>query len=182
MSLPTVLLDTCVLINILASGEAEPILTTLKNRWLICTAVKKETIYLRTEEGDNPLRAVSLDPLINSRLLEVCDIESEDEARLYVNYATNLDDGEAMSVALAVARGYTLATDERKARRIFLENGLREHLTCSSQIIREWSEAAAISPGRVKEALLEIMNGARFRPANNDDNRKWWDHICSFEN
>ncbi len=179
MSRPTMLLDTCVLLNLLASGEIEPVLSTLKKRWLICAAVEKESIYLRSEDPNSPLELVSLLPLITVGLLEVCDVETEDEARLYVNYATRLDDGEAMSVALAIARDYCLATDERKARRIFLETGTRERLTCSSQLLRDWKETARISRNRTRTALLEIANRARFSPSEGDENREWWDDLCS---
>jgi predicted nucleic acid-binding protein len=177
MSRPTVLLDTCVLLSLLASGESEPVLSTLRKRWLICAAVEKESIYLRNEDPNSPLVLVSLMPLIAAGLLEVCDVETEDEARLYVNYATRLDDGEAMSVALAIARGYYLATDDRKARRIFLETGARERLTCLTQLMRDWTETAHISRKRARTALLEIVNKARFSPSEGDKNREWWDDL-----
>ncbi len=179
MSRPHVLLDTCVLLNLLASGECEAILRALNNQWLICTAVEKESLYLRTEDLKNPLQVVSLAPLLSMELLQICDVETADEARLYVNHSSRLDDGEAMSVALAISRGYFLATDERKARRIFLEAGVAGRLTCTSQIVREWTETATISRPRAKAALLEIVNKARFFPSASDANLQWWNDMCS---
>jgi predicted nucleic acid-binding protein len=174
-----VLLDTCVLLNLLATGEIESILSALNKRWLVCAAVEKESLYLRTEDPNNPLEPVSLAPLLSAKLLEICDIENADEAQLYVNYSVRLDDGEAMSVALAVARGYRLATDERKARRIFSESGAPRHLSSTSQIIKEWTEIEKISRERAKSVLLAIIQKARFLPSASDENFQWWNEVCS---
>lgn len=179
MSRKNVVLDTCVLINLLASGECEDILRGLNNHWLVCAAVEKESLYLRTNDPHNPMEAVTLAPLIAMKLLQLCNIESAEEARLYVNYATQLDDGEAMSVALAISRGYTLATDERKARRLFLEVSSPDRLICTSQIVKDWAEAIAISPERLKSALLQIVSRARFFPPAADSNVQWWSDLCS---
>lgn len=173
------LLDTCVLLNLLATGEIESILSSLNKKWLVCAAVEKESLYLRTEDPNNPLQPVSLAPLLSAKLLEICDIENADEAQLYVNYSARLDDGEAMSVALAIARGYHLATDERKARRIFSESGTALHLTGTSQIIREWTEIEKISRKRAKSVLLAIVQKARFMPSASDENLQWWNDLFS---
>jgi len=174
-----VLLDTCVLLNLLATGEIESILGALNKRWLVCAAVEKESLYLRSDDPNNPLEPVSLAPLISVKLLEICDIENAEEAQLYVNYSVRLDDGEAMSVALAVARGYHLATDERKARRIFRESGAALQLSSTSQIIKEWTEIGKISRQRAKSVLLAIVQKARFSPSASDENLQWWDDLCS---
>lgn len=173
------LLDTCVLLNLLATGEIESILRALTKRWLVCAAVEKESLYLRTEDPNNLLQPVSLAPLISAALLEICDIETPNEAQLYVNYSARLDDGEAMSVALAVARGYHLATDERKARRIFTESAAALHLSSTSQILKEWTEIEKISRERAKSVLLAIVQKARFMPSASDENLQWWNDLCS---
>ena len=179
ISRPHVLLDTCVLLNLLATGETESILSALNTRWLACAAVEKESLYLRTEDPNDPLQPVSLASLLSTELLEICDIENAAEAQLYVNYSARLDDGEAMSVALAVARGYHLATDERKARRIFLESGTALQLSGTSNILKEWTEIEKISRERAKSVLLSVVHKARFLPSMSDENLQWWKDLCS---
>jgi len=175
-----VLLDTCVLINLLASGECEEILRAAKRPWLICSAVEKESLYLRTDDPLKPLVSVDLKPLLSEGIVGVCDIEGDEESALFVNYAGSLDDGEAMSVALAVARGHTLATDERKARRLFLEAaGEPDRLIGTPEIIRGWVEGNSITADKAKIVLLEITRRARFFPPVNDPNYKWWSDLCS---
>lgn len=180
MARQVVLLDTCVLINLLASGEFKEILRASTFTWMICSAVEKESIYLRTEDAQNPLIIVDLSPLISGTLISVCDIESENEANLYVNYASLLDDGEAMSLALTLSRGYILATDERKARRLFLEAvNAPERLTGTSEIMKSWIETRSISESKAKNVLMEITRRARFFPPISDPNYQWWSDICS---
>src|ERR1700742_2856094 len=115
------LIDTCVLINLLASGEIENILRVAARRSFICSAVEKECIYLRGEDPASEPELIDLLPLVESEIFYLCHVESPDEEKLYVNYAVQLDDGEAMALAIALNRNWGLATDEKKARRLYKE-------------------------------------------------------------
>lgn len=169
------ILDACVLINLLASGEIEGILSVAARDSLVCSAVERESIYLRTGDPQAPLELIELKPLIESGLLTVCRIESDQEAQFYVDYASALDDGEAMSLAIALARDLVLATDERKARRLFSEAaGDQGRLTSTSALVRQWAEAERIPADRVKTALTRIEERARYQPPTTDANYKWW--------
>jgi predicted nucleic acid-binding protein len=169
------ILDACVLINLLASGEVEGILRAAARESFICTAVEGESIYLRTEDPKAPLEHIDLKPLIDSGLLAVCDIEGSKEAELYVDYASALDDGEAMSLAIALSRGLVLATDERKARRLFIEAvGDITRLTSTSELLRRWAVAEGVPSERLKTALLQIEKRARYQPPAGDANHRWW--------
>ncbi|HLB77136.1 MAG TPA: hypothetical protein VJO72_08900, partial [Candidatus Dormibacteraeota bacterium] len=59
-----------------------------------------------------------IDPWLQSGRVKIASLDSPLEEELYVQSAADLDDGEAMSLAICRARGYALATDDRKARRI----------------------------------------------------------------
>ena len=173
------ILDACVLINLLASGEIEGILRTAAQSSLICSVVEDESIYLRTDDPKLPLELIDLRSLIDSGLLMVCHVEGDDEAELYVDYASALDDGEAMSLAIALSREFLLATDERKARRLFLEAvSDPARLTSTSELVRRWAEDMAVSSDRVKAALLNIEKRARYQPPTKDVNYQWWIDSC----
>lgn len=174
------ILDACVLINLLASGEVEGILRAAARDSFICTAVEGESIYLRTDDPKAPLEHIDLHPLTGSGLLTVCRIEGAREAELYVDYASALDDGEAMSLAIALSRGFILATDERKARRLFSE-AIPDPLclTSTSALLRWWAEAETIPPDRLKAVLLSIEKRAHYQPPAADPNYQWWLDSCS---
>jgi predicted nucleic acid-binding protein len=171
-----ILLDACALINLLASGEIEPILSAAASEIMICAAVEKESIYLRSDDPSDPSPAlIRLDGFIRAGVFSVCDIEGEAEETLYVDYAGQLDDGEAMSLAIANARGFILATDDRKARRVFLESvRAKKRLLSTSDLIRRWAERKAVSRARIKSVLSSIQQRANFIPARSDANFAWW--------
>lgn len=173
------ILDACVLINLLASGEIAGILGAAARASLVCSAVERESIYLRTDDPNAPLELIQLAPLLQSGLLTTCHIEGDEEARLYVHYASALDDGEAMSLAIALARGLVLATDERKARRLFLEAaGDPRRLISTSELVRRWANAEGVAAPRLKAALTRIEAHARYQPPAGDPNYEWWIAAC----
>ena len=170
--------DTCVLINVLASGEAEGILAAAGGEFLICTAVRNESIYLRSEEPEPSLDRVDISAHIESGLFGVTDLEGEDEQSLYIDYASQLDDGEAMSLAIAYVRDYHIATDDRKARRLFLESGgVEERLISTTELVRRWSERHEIQAAQLSRAVEHIAIRARFYPGTSDPHYPWWSKI-----
>ena len=173
-----VLLDTCVLINLLASGETEDILAGAGGKFLICSAVRDETIYLRSEEPDSSSVRVDIGSHVNSGLFSVTDLQGEEEQSLYIDYAAQLDDGEAMSLAIAHVRDYQVATDDRKARRLFLEGGGSEkRLVSTSELVRRWSERRRIPAVRLRQVLERIARRARFYPGTSDPHHQWWSNM-----
>jgi hypothetical protein len=169
------ILDACVLINILASGRAQEILTGSEYRFGICTVVSKESIYLRAADPNAPPDTVELEPFVNSKCLTVYGLSGDKEQTLYIDYAADLDDGEAMTLALAFSRGFTVATDDRKARRIFLEDtGDVTRLLSTPQILRKWFREADLTAGELKKMLLEVSRRGRFSPHSGDPEFTWW--------
>ena len=169
------ILDACVLINILASGRAQEILTESEYKFGICTVVSKESIYLRAAEPNAPPDAVELDSFVKSKGLTVYALSGAEEQTLYVDYAADLDDGEAMTLALAYSRGFTVATDDRKARRIFLEDtGDITRLLSTPQILKNWTPRAGLTAVELKKLLLEVSRRGRFSPQSGDPDFAWW--------
>jgi hypothetical protein len=169
------MLDACVLINLLASGRGQEILTGSEYRFAVCTVVSCESIYLRAADANAPPEEVKLDPFVKSKSLTVYSLSGNAEQSLYIDYAADLDDGEAMTLALAFSRGFSMATDDRKARRIFLEEiGDATRLLSTAQILRTWSQRAALTAGELKKLLLEVSRRGRFSPPSGDPDFAWW--------
>jgi predicted nucleic acid-binding protein len=169
------ILDACVLINILASGRAEEILAQTNHRFGICTVVSAESIYLRAADSNAPPEEVKLDQFLKSRSLTVYGLVNDLDKTRYVDYAAELDDGEAMSLALTVTRGFSLATDDRKARRVFLDEVKDPtRLLSTTQILRNWSKVANLRAGEIKNVLLAVSRRGRFSPRSDDPDFSWW--------
>ena len=174
-SRPVAVLDACVLINLLATGRAEDILSKTGYQFGICPVVKNESIYLRATDLNAPPEEVKLDAHLKSNRLTVFDLSSDEEKELYVDYAMQLDDGEAMSLALVNSRGMSMASDDRKARRLFTEEiGDPKRLLSTSQILKEWSEKAGVNTADVKQVLTDVSRRGRFFPNSGDTHFDWW--------
>jgi predicted nucleic acid-binding protein len=172
---PAQIIDACVLINLLATGELKNILDSVGRDSLICAVVQKESIYLKTNDPNSPKELIDLTPFLNDRTISVCEIQGHDEELLYVDLASVLDDGEAMTLAIAINRKLFVVTDERKARRLFLEQTADpKYLISTSDIIRHWARNKRISASKLRDVLRNVEARASYRPPQIDRNQKWW--------
>jgi predicted nucleic acid-binding protein len=170
-------LDTCVLINLLATGRMAEMLQVVAPSCLVCSAVSRESLYLRSADPEEKPEPVNLSTFFESGTLQSCDVEASAEEELYVAYALELDDGEAMSLAIAQSRDFALATDERKARRVISEDASGLVLISTAEIVHAWSANADRSD--VVAAARSIEVRARFRPAPADPLLDWWRGLVS---
>jgi len=170
-----VVLDTSVALNLLASGVGVDVLESLEVNCFVCSAVVDEAIYIRSDDPTQHREAVSIDPWLLSGVVTVIDPGSPLEEDLYVQLASDLDDGEAMSLAICRVRGYAFATDDRKARRIAGQLALPSvQLLSTSQILHHWAVRTVVGLGELKRTLSAIELRARFTPPMDDPLREWW--------
>lgn len=176
------IIDACVLLNLFATGIVQEILTLIAQNSVICVLVKEESFYLRKEEDQNEIESIDIEDLISQEVIQICDFENTDEQNLFVNLAAELDDGEAMSIAIALSRNWHLATDDKKARRIFTENAQSNDLLVSTtDLIKEWSENENVDDLAIKSILLKVERKASFHPPKADINLQWWNNILTTE-
>jgi predicted nucleic acid-binding protein len=101
-----------------------------------------------------------------------CSVETQQEVDLYVKLAVDLDDGEAMALAVAKSRGWVLATDDRKARR--MSDTLAVPVLTTTQIVRRWAERNCIGSAEVRQAIVNMRELARFVPRQGFPEYRWW--------
>jgi hypothetical protein len=175
--MPSADIDACCLIDLLASGHAEAILRACQYTWHLPAAVQAEVRYVRqpdpAQAGQLVLVEVDLDPLIKLGVLSPCQPDNDQELDRFTQYATQFrSDGEAMCVALAESRGWTIATDDRKAIRVAGQAGLTV-LSCP-QMMRHWADVAKPDQTVLAKALRNIEVFAQFRPNPSLPDYQWW--------
>jgi predicted nucleic acid-binding protein len=174
------IIDACVLLNLIATEVIQEILSLIAQNSMICVLVKDESLYLRKEEDINENQSVDIDDLINQSVIQICNCENANEQELFVNLAASLDDGEAMSLAIALSRNWHLATDDKKARRIFRENNSNSNfLISTTDLIKTWAESQNVADDIIKPILLKVERKASFRPPKSDVNLQWWNYFIS---
>lgn len=169
-----VVFDASVLLNLLATRQPAKLIRSLGSQGLVCSAVADEALYIRSERLGEPPELVNLQPLLDTGVLEICELQGDEEYGLYVRYAMNLDDGEAMSLAICAARGHAVATDDRKARRLASLSHQIE-LLGTPEILQCWASVEQPDAQQIREVLRRIEVSARFHPNANDPLRAWWD-------
>jgi len=173
MRKPIVLQDACVLLNLLASGRFEELCDGLDVEFVLARAAAEETLFLRDVFTDAKV-AVDLDEFVEKRLLSILDVETDEERRRYITYATELDDGEAMSLALAECRHIALATDDRKAIRLIKEQKLDINIWSTVRLLQEWQKKRSVAKNEMRQVLVSIRDQARFIPKRPPEDAAWW--------
>ncbi len=170
---PLILLDACVVINLYATRRMEEMLRTTTSSTGVVDAVFSEAGHVRRGgDGDDAdeLEEINLRPMVDSGLLiQVSPTAAELDA--YVEFTLQLDDGEAMTLAVALARGATVATDEKKAIRVAAN---RLPLVSSLQLIKAWSDALGLDTATVGTVLRDLRQRGRYIPGNGHLLKGWW--------
>ncbi len=168
-----IIVDACVLINLEATGQLDLIARTLGLDLLVTESARAEVGSLRDEFGGViQIVPIQLERHTNSGSLAVIALEPN-ELPTFVELALALGDGEASSIAVAASRGFAIATDDRKARRISIERGLPEPLRTTA-ILRAYCGRAQSAAPVVRDLLWAVQQRANFVPPRSDPDRDWW--------
>ena len=169
------IIDACCLINLYASGKEGGICQAC-GEFRVPAQVQDEALRIRRVDEDDPTRLVprdiDLDDAIAAGYIQMCQLKGQDELDAFVRFAMQLDDGEASCLAIAESRGWTVATDDRKARRIASENGIS--LIGTPELIQRWVDATSPNEAAIVEVLRRVERFARFRPRRTDPLHEWW--------
>ena len=175
--MPLAAIDSCCMFDLLASGRAEAILRASGLSWQLPSAVQAEIQYLRQHDPAQPGKFVrvpaDLSGLISSGVLAACVPKNKQELDRYTHYATVFrSDGESMCLALAEQRGWSIATDDRKAIRVAQQKGLT--VVCCPELVKAWADATAPSQAVLQKVLQDIQVLAQFQPNPSMPEYKWW--------
>lgn len=176
--MPAVILDACGILNLYASGRFLSILSAFQNDWYIPAAVERESQRYRQPDPADPekliILPIDLNPAVDGGVLNRCDCEGDEEAALYVELAARIgDDGESMGLAIAKCRGWSVLTDDKKARRIAKEE-LDVPVLATPEVMEQWASTINPSVNELSEVLEAIERFANYRPGRGAINYDWW--------
>ena len=175
--MPAVILDACGTLNLYATGRLVPILSSLGDEWYLPAAVERESRQYRQPDPADPdkliVMPIDLTPSLDGGVLTRCDCESDPEQELYVSLLARIgDDGESMGLAIAKCRGWSVLTDDKKARRIAKEIGV--NVTGTPDVMKRWSEVARPTVAELATVLRAIERFANYRPGRGAEHVDWW--------
>lgn len=172
---PLTVLDACVVINLDASGQMAAILAVVPGPVAVADRVLAETRFdphATPHPTGVPAERTALRALIASGRLSVLSPQTDDELETFVDLTVDLDDGEAMTLALAIHRGYTVATDEHRAIRALAG---RARLISTLHLVKAWADHHQIDAPTLRQALNDIRQRGSYVPSKNHPLKPWWD-------
>lgn len=171
------IIDTCCLLNLFASGKPREILDFFGGV-RVSEYVQREALWIREYDHESPPqlipRRIDLTECLDAGAIAICRLEQSREFELFMQFAQYLDEGEASVLAIAKVRGWIVATDDRKARRIAAEQSVLTITT--SEMIHSWTKSEQLSDRYVGEILRDIQRFGRFVPRPTDPLYEWWMH------
>lgn len=171
------LLDACCVLNLFATDRMGEILRATPHLCAIAQKVEQEALFvLRGGQGPDASDriAVDLQPLYAAGLLTILSPTATELAD-YVNFAAELDDGEAMTCAVAVHRGTAVASDDRKARRVLGRVAPQLQLLGTLDLVRAWATGGPIGADALRAVLTNVRDRASYQPGRAHPLRSWWD-------
>lgn len=174
---PRLLLDACSLLNVYATRRIHDILAALPESVGVVEAAAREILYVRrggSGEDADERDPIDLTPLFANGMLQLLQVETNDEAASYVAFAAELDDGEAMTCALALHRGAAVATDDRKATRVLGARAPQVTIYTTAHLLKTWADTYGVSDSDLRAVLTAVRERARFVPPRWDPLQGWW--------
>jgi hypothetical protein len=180
-SMPSVLmLDACCVLNLAASRHFGAILRSLPMSCAVATAAAGESLWV--ERGGAGADAherdpVDLQPLTDAGLQNILSIDSDRERAAYVIFAGSLDDGEAMTCAVAAERSYAVACDDRRVANFLQRLAPHVQVVTTPWLVKQWADTEHIANDRLRGALIDIRQRARYAPGRHDPLCAWWEAV-----
>ena len=179
-----VVLDACVLLNLAATGSLAEILKASFLSVAVPDAVVAEVRWLRRGgrgEDRDELDRVDLRPLVEAGVLRITELAGDGVLALFVHLAAEIDDGEAAAAALALSTGATLATDDRKCRRVVSAVAPGCELTDTPECLAAWVRRCGVADADAGVALRRIEDRARYWPPRAHPLCGWWEGLLGSE-
>jgi hypothetical protein len=173
-------LDACCVLTLSASGRLPDLLAALDaSVYVEAYVAEVEALEVYDGPADDPAAArrdVDLQGLADAGTLSIARLTDEEEALFVVLAARHpgLDDGEARSLALALARGWTLATDDGAALRIVRDAHPSVPTWRTPDLVRAWADATEASAQAIGDVVQRIETYDGYRVARDHPLRGWW--------
>lgn len=157
-------LDSSVVINLLATGHAASILKALAMPVVLTDDVLREVEF----GSSNGRQEVGfLQEMIAAQVLTICELEGHALETFFAlvsgSASESLGDGEAATLALAHAKGCSAAIDEKKATRLATERFASTRLVTTVDILAHDGVRAGLGDARLAEAAFQALRLARMQ-------------------
>lgn len=147
--------DASVLINFCEVGRLDLVVATCDPpRYVLVDVLDELSPGCRTQVGELMIRAE----------LQTACLESRAELERWARYTLRLDPGESATLAAAAERGWSVAVDERAARRLAEHDLGPDRLTGTVGILLAAVERRLLTVGEGDRLLTEMIGAGYWSP------------------
>jgi len=168
----TTYLDACAVLSLYATRHMAEILSMVPGQVAISDLVAGEALYVwRIVDGKRERLLIDLASLVADSTLSVLTTDDEGVLQTFVDLTVDLDDGEAMTAALAIHRSGVLVTDDKKAENLL---AARVQIRSTLELIKAWADTASIDGPELRLALSAVYERG-YQPPKGHPLKAWWD-------
>lgn len=91
-----------------------------------------------------------------------------------VNFAASLDDGEAITGAIAVHRDWAIGSDDRRAIAFFAKVAPQLQRISTLELMKHWADTTEQPPDAVRAALRNVRAREKYEPHVTHPLYAWW--------
>lgn len=174
--------DAGVLLNILATEQAEDILQTIPYRCAITEDLKdiscflEKNVAIKTKELDGKDQTITTANLA-LHYINIHKFDRFSHRVMFVKFARHVPEKKASLLALVVTNNAFLASDDLRTKRVLRELFPEVPVISTLTILHEWEKQRCI-PGRMmRNVALTVQEDAQFIPLDCDPLLPWWKSI-----
>lgn len=174
------ILDACALINLQCGWGGLAELRTFGTCWSIGDTALKEALFVRDFDRNGDICRVTLDPyaVVSDGNLQILTLDGVPELTSLVEFALEIDDGEAQALALALHRERILVTDDRPAVRI--ASGLTGVQTMGTpEILMAWVDSNPQQRHRLPAIVRRMSVLGPFQLKKSSPHYGWWQALLT---
>lgn len=179
--MPCYVLDASTLVNLLSGWDDLSELQCLGGNWHIGSKALHEVGFVQVldDEGKVQRKSVAADEIIRAGGLRLIQSETPKESASFVEFAAQMDDGEAQALALALHRGCILVTDDRIALRVAAELPTPVQTIGTPELLLVWSRTSVHCEKRLAQVVKRVSTLGPFRLKKNSPHYAWWEAALS---
>jgi predicted nucleic acid-binding protein len=175
----SIVIDTCCLINLYASGRFAELISSNMDQAVIPAKVFDESLYIRQPSSDDPEvlenEAIELQVIKKLPNVIITDLLGSEELEKFIDLTSLIDDGESACIAIAYCRELCIASDDRKAQKVAQEHNIS--CTSTPKIIKTWSSTKNITKPDILQVIHNIERFANYSPHHTSEYYAWWNHL-----
>lgn len=175
------LLDACALVNLYCGWGGLRELRKFGASWSVGSTALTEAVYVRDYDVTGSIHKLTLDPtaVVSDGNLQLLSLDTTEEHASLMEFAAEVDDGEAQALSLALHRRRILVTDDRPAIRIANALPLAVQTMGTPEVLMAWAATNTDRQRQLPQVVRRISTLGPFQLKKSSPHYDWWQTLLA---